>query len=63
MLDDGVVVATWRYVRGTTDLVEATPFQALSRRALDGIEREVGDIGVLLGREPHLELAEPAAPS
>jgi hypothetical protein len=60
VLDDGVVVATWRYVRGATDTVEVIPFEALSRRALDGIEREVGDIGVFLGREPRLELAERA---
>jgi hypothetical protein len=58
VLDDGVVVATWRYVRGATDTVEVIPFEALSRRALDGIEREVGDIGVFLGREQRLELAE-----
>src|SRR5437764_288703 len=57
VLDDGVVVATWRYVRGATDTVEVIPFQSLSRRTLDGIEREVGDIGVFLGREPRLELA------
>src|SRR5712691_188325 len=57
VLDDGVVVATWRYVRGATDTVEVIPFQAVSRRALDGIEREVGAIGAFLGREPHLELA------
>src|SRR2546430_3028324 len=57
VLDDGVVVATWRYVRGATDTVEVIPFQALSRSALDGIEREGGDIGVLLGREPPLALA------
>jgi hypothetical protein len=63
VLDDGVVVATWRYVRGATDTVEVIPFQALSSRALDGIEREVRDIGVFLDREPHLELAELAAPS
>ena len=55
VLDDGVVVATWRYVRGT-DTVEVIPFQALSRRALDGIEREVGEVGAFLGREPHLEV-------
>jgi hypothetical protein len=58
VLDDGIVVATWRYVRGATDTVEVVPFEALSRRALDGVEREVGDIGVFLGREPRLELAE-----
>jgi hypothetical protein len=58
VLDDGVVVATWRYVRGAADTVEVIPFQALSRRTLDGVEREVGDIGVFLGREPRLELAE-----
>ena len=63
VLDDGVVVGTWRYVRGATDTVEVIPFETLSRRALDGIEREVADIGVFLGREPHLELAEFAAPS
>ena len=63
VLDDGVVVATWRYVRGATDTVEVIPFRAMSRRALDGIEREVRDIGVFLGREPHLDVAEPAAPS
>jgi hypothetical protein len=56
VLDDGVVVATWRYVRAT-DTVEVIPFQTLSRRTLDGIEREVGDIGAFLGREPRLELA------
>jgi hypothetical protein len=50
-------------VRGATDTVEVIPFETLSRRALDGIEREVADIGVFLGREPHLELAEFAAPS
>ena len=55
VLDDGIVVATWRYVRGT-DTVEVIPFQALSRRALDGIEREVGEVGAFLGREPHLEV-------
>ena len=63
VLDDGGVVATWRYLRGATDTVEVIPFQALSRRTLDGIEREVRDIGVFLGRDPHLELAEPASPS
>lgn len=57
VLDDGLVVATWRYVRGATDTVEVIPFPALSRRILAGIEREVGDIGVFLGREPRLELA------
>ena len=63
VLDDGVVVATWRSVRGAHDAVEVIPFQALSRRALDGIEREVRDIGVFLGREPRLELAALAGPS
>lgn len=52
VLDDGVVIATWRYYRGATDTVEVMPFQALARRARDGIDREVRDIGAFLGREP-----------
>ena len=49
---DGVVVATWRYVRGAPDTVEVAPFHALSRRVVRGVEREVGEIGAFLGREP-----------
>jgi hypothetical protein len=60
VLDDGVVVATWRYVRGAPDTVVVAPFRALSRRAVRGIEREVGEIGAFLGRDPHLELAAPS---
>jgi hypothetical protein len=54
VLDDGVVVATWRYVRGATDTIEVVPFHALSGRARRGIEREVGEIGAFLGRAPRL---------
>jgi len=54
VLDDGIVVATWRYVRGTTDTVEVSPFHALSGRAVRGVEREVRQIGAFLGRDPHL---------
>jgi hypothetical protein len=63
VLDDGVVVATWRYVRGATDTIEVAPFHALSGRAVRGIKREVGEIGTFLSRDPHLELVEPATPS
>lgn len=58
VVDDGAVVATWRYVRGATDAVEVAPFHALSDRAVRGIEREVGGIGKFLGRDPHLELVD-----
>jgi hypothetical protein len=60
VLDDGVVVATWRYVRGSTDTVEVVPNEALSRRTLDGIEREVGQIGHFLGRDPQIKLTSPS---
>jgi hypothetical protein len=63
VLDDGVVVATWRYVRGASDTIEVAPFHALSGRAMRGIEREVGEIGRFLGRAPQVDLVEPAAPS
>jgi hypothetical protein len=56
VLDDGVVVATWRYVRGATDTIEVAPFHALSGRAVRGIEREVAEIGAFVGRDPHLAL-------
>jgi hypothetical protein len=59
VLDDGVVVATWRYVRGATDTIEVAPFQALSGRAVRDIEREVGEIGAFLGRDPHLAFTPP----
>ena len=59
VLDDGVVVATWRYVRGASDTIEVAPFHALSGRAGRGIEREVGEIGAFLGRDPHLALSSP----
>jgi len=55
-------VATWRYRRGRRDTVEVTPLQALSRQAVRGIEREVGDIATFLGRDPQLELLAPGAP-
>ncbi|MEA2500281.1 MAG: hypothetical protein QOD01_392 [Actinomycetota bacterium] len=59
VLDDGVVVATWRYVRGATDTIEVGPFHPLPGRAVRGIEREVREIGAFLGRDPHLELMPP----
>jgi hypothetical protein len=62
VLDDGVVVATWRYLRGASDTIEVAPFQPLAGRAVRGIEREVGEIGAFLGRDPHLDLLE-VAPS
>ncbi|HEY4939565.1 MAG TPA: crosslink repair DNA glycosylase YcaQ family protein, partial [Actinomycetota bacterium] len=62
VLDDGVVVATWRYLRGASDTIEVAPFQPLAGRAVRGIEREVGEIGAFLGRDPHLDLVE-VAPS
>jgi hypothetical protein len=63
VLDDGVAVATWRYLRGGRDTVEVTPFWALSSQTLRGIEREVGDIGTFLGRDPQVELLEPGVPT
>jgi len=58
VLDDGLVVATWRYVRGRTDTVEVMPFEALTRRTMTGIEREVSAIGAFLGRTPALTLGD-----
>jgi hypothetical protein len=60
VLDDGVVVATWRYVRGARDTVEVAPFRPLSRRVVQGIEREVGEIGAFLGREPKTYVIMPS---
>jgi hypothetical protein len=56
VLDDGVVVATWRYVRSATDSIEVAPLRALSGAARRGLEREVRQIGAFLGRDPHLAL-------
>jgi hypothetical protein len=60
VLDDGVVVGTWRYLRSGAGAVEVTPFEPLSRRAVAGIEGEVGQIGAFLGHAPALALATPA---
>jgi hypothetical protein len=59
VLNDGVVVGTWRYVRGVTDTIEVAPFHVLSDGARRGIEREVRQIGAFLGRDPQLALAPP----